>query len=276
MDVMDPRRMCPHCRAFITIKDRVCPYCHEPLAPKQSGESPGMFAGFIPHARFNMMIILLINFGLYLATAIYSMNAGHPNAFFELDNRTLIMLGAKFNPLIAEGQWWRLVTAGFLHGGIMHIFSNSIGLFILGADVEETFGASRMFVIYFCSTVAGFYASAVWSPAVSIGASAAVFGLLGAMIAYGVHAGHGINLRSGYVLWAVYNLVFGLLGGLNIDNAAHIGGLAAGFAIAYVAGTEGRLRSAKEYLWRIAGWLCILITALCFLKMYLWFAESTR
>jgi len=269
--------MCPHCRAFITIKDKVCPYCNEALAPKQSGdESAGMFAGFIPHARFNMMIILLINAGIFVATVLFSMNWGHENALIDVDTRTLIAFGAKYNPLIAQGEWWRLVTAGFLHGGIMHIVMNSIGLFILGADAEETYGAPRMLVIYFCSTVAGFYASAVWSPSVSVGASAAVFGLLGAMIADQLRRGHGLSFRGGYVMWALYNLIFGVIGGGNIDNAAHIGGLVAGFAIAYVAGTEGRLRSTKEYLWRVASWLCILLTALCFLKMYLWFTVNTR
>src|SRR5438309_11948599 len=100
MDVMDSRRMCPHCRAFITVKDKVCPYCKEALAPKQSGD-PNLFAGFIPHVRFNMTIILLINFGVYLATALYSMNMGHENAFIDLDSRTLVMFGAKFNFLLA-------------------------------------------------------------------------------------------------------------------------------------------------------------------------------
>src|SRR5947209_3207739 len=144
MDVMDPRRMCPHCRAFITIKDKVCPYCNEQVGPKQSGESAGMIAGFVPHARFNMMIILLINFGLYMATVLFSMNWGNESAFLNLDTRTLVAFGAKYNPLIAQGEWWRLVTAGFLHGGIMHIVMNSFGLFLLGADVEDTYGAARM------------------------------------------------------------------------------------------------------------------------------------
>jgi rhomboid protease GluP len=205
---------------------------------------------------------------------LFSYNMGHENAFIDLDSRTLVMFGAKYNPFLAMGEWWRLVTAGFLHGGIMHIFSNSIGLFLIGADVEETYGTSRMLVIYFCATVLGFYASAVASNSVSVGASAAVFGLLGAMIADGVRRGQGISLRSGYVLWAGFNLVFGFVGGMNIDNAAHIGGLAAGFGIGYLAGTPGRLRSPIEYLWKVAAALCVLITALCFLKMYLWFRAN--
>jgi rhomboid protease GluP len=273
---MDPRRMCPHCRAFITIKDRVCPYCNERLEAKQSGDGNTLIAGLIPSVRFNIMIILLINFGIYLATAIFSYNSGHPNAFFDIDVPTLVMLGAKYNRFIAAGEWWRLLTAGFLHGGLMHIASNAMGLTILGPDVEETYGTARMLVIYFVATVVGFYASAVASSAVSVGASAAVFGLLGAMIADGVRRGHGINFRSGYVLWAAINLVIGFapIAGINIDNAAHIGGLAAGFGVGYFAGTPGRVRSPIEYLWKFAAFLCVLITASCFLMMYLWFRRN--
>jgi rhomboid protease GluP len=276
MDLMDPRRMCPHCRAFITIKDRVCPYCNAELAPKQSGD-PNLFAGFIPHVRFNTMIILLINFGLYMATALFSMNSGNESAFFSLDNRTLVAFGAKYNPLIAGGEWWRLVTAGFLHGGIIHILMNSWVLFDLGAQVEEFYGASRMLVIYFIGTVAGFYASAWWSSAISVGASAGICGLLGAMIAYGVRSqtSMGASIRGMYIRWALYILAFGFLMPLT-DNAAHVGGLAGGFGIGYIAGTPGRLRSPVEYVWKIAAGLCILITALCFLKMYLWFQANTR
>jgi rhomboid protease GluP len=269
--------MCPHCRAFITIKDRVCPYCNESLAPKQSGADPTLFAGFIPHVRFNTMIIMLINFGMYMATALFSMNSGNENAFFSLDNRTLVAFGAKFTPFIAQGEWWRLVTAGFLHGDILHILMNSWVLFDLGAQVEEFYGASRMLVIYFIGTVLGFYASAWWSPGVSIGASAGICGLLGAMIAYGVHnkTGMGAAIRGMYIRWALYILAFGLIIS-RTDNAAHVGGIAGGFGIAYIAGTPGRIRSPKELLWKVAAGLCILITALCFLKMYLWFRANTR
>ena len=74
----------------------------------------------------------------------------------NLDVRTLIMFGAKWNMGLAQGEYWRLVTAGFLHGGLIHILMNSWVLFDLGAQVEEIYGSSRMLVIYFVSTVGGF------------------------------------------------------------------------------------------------------------------------
>ena len=279
MVLMDPRRMCPHCRAFITIKDRVCPYCNEAVAPRQASRSDSqeLVGGFIPHFRFNTTIILLLNFGLYIATTIFSMRAGNPEAFMNLDIRTLVSFGAKWNMGLAQGEWWRLVTAGFLHGGLFHILMNSWVLFDLGAQVEEVYGSSRMLVIYFISTVGGFYASFLWSSAVSMGASAGLMGLVGAMIALGTRHRNamGAAIRGMYIRGAVVCLAFGMIGAFHVDNAAHIGGLSAGFAIAYLAGTPGR-EGGIENVWHIASWCCILITIVSFVKMYLWFAASTQ
>src|ERR1051326_1714257 len=155
---METRRMCPHCRAFITTSDRTCPYCNEIVGPSTRQRGSGqILGGFIPHAGFNTVLILLINFGLYAATAIVSMRSGHGGDAMNLDPYTLINFGAMFSPAIQAGQWWRIVTAGFLHGGLLHILMNSWALFDLGALVEEMYGASRMLTIYFVSNVSGFY-----------------------------------------------------------------------------------------------------------------------
>jgi rhomboid protease GluP len=273
---MDSRRMCPHCRAFITTRDRVCPYCNEAVAPRAARDdsSGGFIGGFIPHARFNTVIILVINFGLYIATSIYSMRSGRGDAM-NLDSQTLVDFGAKFTPYIWMGQWWRLVTAGFLHGGLIHIVMNSWVLFDLGASVEELYGPSRMLVIYFLSNVGGFYLSALWAPGPSVGASAALFGLIGAMIAVGVRhrSALGDAVKGLYIRWAIYGLLFGLLPG--VDNAAHVGGLATGFVVAYLAGQpQGPLHAPLERVWQLASWLVIIITLFCFLKMYLWMSQS--
>jgi rhomboid protease GluP len=275
---MDKRRMCPHCRAFITTDDRVCPYCNETVGPRAADRrEPGaVLGGFIPHARFNTILILLINFGLYVITSIYSMNAGGGGGAWNIDARTLVEFGAKYGPLIALGQWWRLVTAGFLHGGLLHILMNSWVLFDLSAQVEEVYGASRMWVIYLVSSVFGFYVSTVWNPMIpSVGASAALFGLIGAMIALGVRHRNalGAAVRGIYVRWAIYGLIFSLFG--NIDMAAHIGGLVAGFGIGYLAGAPRYEGSIAERAWRVASWLCVLATAVSFIEMYVAFTRMT-
>jgi membrane associated rhomboid family serine protease len=273
---METRRMCPHCRAFITNMDRVCPYCHEAVGPRAIDlRNPRDFlGGLIPHAKATTTIFLMINVLLYLATVVYGMNAGNSSAFMNLDLLTLYRFGAKFRQNILEGQWWRIVTAGFLHGGLMHIAMNMWVLMDLGAQVEEVYGTSRYVVIYLCSSVGGFLLSTYWSDAPSVGASAALFGLIGAMIALGVRSrtSMGAAIRGMYIRWAIYGLLFGLLKFFHIDNAAHIGGLTTGFALAYLAGTP-RIQSApREQAWRFAAWACVAVTAYCFLKMYLSFS----
>ena len=269
--------MCPHCRAFITTKDRVCPYCNERVGPRaiDARSDAPIAGGFIPQARFTTMMILLINVGLYIATVLYSMRHGNSDAFMNLDLQTLYAFGGKFRPAIAEGQWWRLVTAGFLHGGLLHIGMNMWVLFDLGAQVEQVFGTARLLVIYFCANICGFYFSTMFSDALSVGASAALFGLIGAMLALGVRhrlSAAGSAIRSLYMRWVIYGLLFSLIPG--IDMAAHIGGLIAGFGVGYAAGSPRVRDSLAERFWHAAAWFCILITAVCFLKWYLWFSHG--
>jgi rhomboid protease GluP len=274
--------MCPHCRAFITTRDKVCPYCNEVVGPRAiDRRSPGaILGGLIPHARFTTVVILILNFGLYLATALFSMRAGNGGGFLDIDGQTLLAFGAKlrYHGTMFMGQWWRLVTAGFLHGGLLHIAMNSWVLFDLGAQVEEVYGTPRMIVFYFAGTVAGFYASTWWSPALSVGASAGLFGLIGAMIALGVGNRHplGSAIRSHYIRWTVYMLIFGLLPGIRVDNAAHIGGLAAGFGLGYLADLPRIETSPREMFWRLAAWASVFLTAFSFLKMFLWFSARAQ
>jgi rhomboid protease GluP len=263
--------MCPQCRAFITTSDRVCPYCQAVVGPRAvERRSPADIAGgLIPHARFVTSMILVVNFGLYLATALYSATAGNPSGWMDPDGATLLRFGAKRGPeILWLGQYWRLITAGLLHGGVFHIFMNSWVLYDLGAQVEEIYGASRLIVIYFVSTLLGFTASLFWAPmSLSIGASAGLFGLIGAMIALGMRDKSyvGSAMRGVYIRWAIYGLVIGFLPFFAIDNAAHLGGLAGGFGTAFVAGTPRLREGFIEQVWRFASIACLLATAACVL-----------
>jgi rhomboid protease GluP len=179
----------------------------------------------------------------------------------------LLVFGAKFGPRIAGGEWWRLVTAGFLHAGVFHILMNSWVLFDLGPRVEDIFGTARFLVIYLVSSAFGFWASMLWSPYVpSIGASAAACGLIGAMLAYARRTGSSM-IWSFYMRWIIMIAIIGLLPGFSIDNAAHFGGFAAGYALAFGAGTP-RIASPVESLWKLAAGFAVLITAACFLLAY--------
>src|SRR5664279_2046639 len=106
---MDPRRMCPHCRAFITDKDKVCPYCNEPVGPRyaERAHTASVIGGFIPHARFNTTLILLLNCGIFVATVLCTNKLGVGGGFGDIDIRVLYAFGAKIDLQHLNGEWWR-------------------------------------------------------------------------------------------------------------------------------------------------------------------------
>jgi rhomboid protease GluP len=280
MGPVEQRRMCPQCRAFITTNDKICPYCNTQVAPKAyvQREPSDALGGLIPHARFTTVLILLVNTGLYLAMVLHSQRTDARGGGLDLDPQTLFDFGAKYGPALRGGQWWRLLTAGFLHGGLIHILMNMWVLFDLGAQAEESYGTSRYLVIYLLSTITGFYASFWWAPNVlSIGASAGIFGLIGAMIAMGVRdrSSYGSAVRGLYIRWAVYGLLMGLIPFFGIDNGAHLGGLAGGFVVAYIAGTPTRSASV-ERIWQVASGIMLALTGYAFYEMIVKLVASTK
>jgi rhomboid protease GluP len=273
---VDKRRMCPHCRAFITTDDKICPYCNTQVAKRAvDARAPAdALGGLIPQARFTTIVILLINTGLYVATVLYTQRTGGQGGFDPNSNALIAFGGRDARSIVLDGQWWRLITAGFLHGGILHILMNSWVLFDLGAQTEEAFGTARFLVIYLISTATGYIASLFaflygWpaSASLSIGASAGIFGLIGAMIAFGVREGtsQGAAMRSFYVRWAVYGLIMGFILSF-VDNWAHLGGLAGGFAIGYIAAGPRRV-TVVERMWQLAAGFTLVITGVAFLNM---------
>lgn len=261
--------MCPNCRAFITTSDRVCPYCGQKVGPRaiEVRQPRQILGGLIPQAHFTTILILLINFGLFIGTMLLARTMG--------ENGAVDALGAKWGPQIFQGhEYWRLVTAGFLHGGWLHILMNSWVLYDLGAQTEQVYGTPRFLVLYFVGTVGGFYLSAVENPLVpSLGSSAGIMGLIGAMIAFGVlnRSSIGRDIRNFYMRWVVYIILFGLIPEFSVDNWAHVGGLAAGFVVGYLAGTPVRSSAAREGLWRVLAAVCVLLTVLSFVEVYLHF-----
>ena len=148
-----------------------------------------------------------------------------------------VHFGANFGPYTLSGDWWRLFTYMFLHGGLMHIFFNMWCLWDLGALCESLYGRWTFGAIYVITGIAAGLASIGWNPSVlSVGASGAIFGLAGALIAsfyLGEFAFSGMAIKGtlrSLVLFAGFNLFFGgLFSG--IDNAAHVGGLVSGLIL---------------------------------------------
>jgi rhomboid protease GluP len=145
--------------------------------------------------------------------------------------------GANYGPAIREGQYWRLVTSMFLHGGIVHLALNGWALWQLGSLLELLMGSPRMLLIYFASGIAGSLASATFTHTPSVGASGAIFGLLGALIAFllrrrGALTPQGKSILMQLVGWAAINVFFGF-STPGIDNSAHLGGGAAGLLLGF-------------------------------------------
>lgn len=252
--------MCPNCRAFITTADKVCPYCDLELGPSYRERSADV-AGLIPRERFTTVAILLVNSGLYAAMIVHALRVVGSESLVSFPLNTLLEFGAK-NPIAISyyGQWWRFVTAGFLHAGLLHFAMNSWVLMDLGRQVEEFFGTARYLTIYFVSSVAGFVASYWWSPSNSVGASAAIYGLIGAMIGLGLRSSTplGGQLREHFGRWAVYGVATSFIPG--IDMAAHLGGLVAGIALGYIADRPKLGNSVINKMWKFAAVACVIIT----------------
>jgi rhomboid protease GluP len=270
--------MCRNCRAFIPDSERYCTECNAPMGESYARRAAfgSALGGLVPQTHFTTLIILLLNGGLFAATLLMSMKQSEGGGLWGMNNYVLYYFGAKESASIFAGQWWRLVTAGFLHGGLLHFLMNSWVLYDLGAQAEEAYGTARFLVFYLVSSVTGFLASALWTRALSIGASAALFGLIGAMIAFGYryrHTAAGSFAKAVYTRWVIYGLLFTLLIP-HIDMAAHLGGLAAGFALGYVAGVP-RL-GVSEWYWKLGAALALLIVALSFGMVWLTFPSAAQ
>jgi len=198
------------------------------------GRGPGMSfpgAGGQPNLTY---ALIAINVVLLLAMEV---------AGGSTDTGVLVDFGAMYGPKIAEGDYWRLFTAMFLHVGFMHLAFNAFGLFIFGRMVEGVFGPYRFALLYVLSGLFGSVTSYLIGPdAIAAGASGALFGIIGVMAAYFAVQRKVLGKAAQQNLYgllglAAINVVFGLLSP-GIDNWAHLGGFAAGFGLGYALTPE--------------------------------------
>jgi rhomboid protease GluP len=164
------------------------------------------------------------------------------------DTGVLLALGANYPPLVRQGEYWRLVTSMFLHIGLLHVVLNGWGLYQLGGLFEFLLGSGRLLVVYFATGIAGSIASLFFTRSLSAGASGAIFGLLGALIAFLMKRRERLtpqakSLLMQLVFWAAINVFFGF-SNPGIDNSAHLGGCAAGFLIGLLLKERPRLQPA--------------------------------
>lgn len=173
------------------------------------------------------VILLLINTALFVL--MWKLGQGDVR-------RVAYLFGDKENALIRAGQWWRLITPIFLHGSWEHLLANSLTLALLGMPMERIYGARKFFLIYMLAGIAGNLSSYSFSPASSLGASGALYGLMGAGLVFPLRFKRYIDPRARkafltQLIWAAginLSLNFWPNTGLNLDKFAHVGGMIGG------------------------------------------------
>jgi len=168
---------------------------------------------------------------------------------------TLVTNGALSRATVNNGEVWRLVTSGFLHAGLLHLLFNMVSLYIVGGILEPAVGHVRFAVIYFVSLLAGSFGALVAQPqGLTLGASGAVFGILGAAAVVLHSRGIGV-MQSGLGIWIILNLVLSLRPGISIGG--HIGGLIGGSVVAYLmVEAPRRIRMPAFAPWLLSAVLC--------------------
>jgi rhomboid protease GluP len=224
--------ICPSCRKLISDDEPRCPYCGT-VRPGLWGFGPRLQRLFgnrlelVPLITMTCIVLFIVSLGLDLRSAFDA--GGFPFGILSPGHNALILLGMTGRGLLQIGHWWTLLTAIYLHGGLLHIFFNVLWVRQLGAFAEEELGPARFFVLFSLSGAAGFALSSLLSPYPSIGASGSVFGLLGAMIAFRRRrGGAGDVMTQQFISWAVLLFALGLFM-RGVNNWAHLGGFASGY-----------------------------------------------
>ncbi len=186
---------------------------------------------------YALMLLCIIMFILtYIATCLNG-----NGTLNSIDSLTLYKFGGVFKTSIKSGQIFRLLTGTFLHAGIVHLIVNMYSLYVVGTQLETFLGKKKFLVVYLASAISGSLMSCVFSSYLSVGASGAIFGLLGSMLYFGYHYRLylGNALKAQIIPIIVINLALGFLMS-GIDSAAHIGGLVGGYLITSAVGITGK------------------------------------
>ena len=259
--------VCADCGKLVGVNEPRCPYC--------GAWRPGLF-GWGPVIR-NVVGQRLDLISLILGTCITLYAVAlllEPDAIFAggglfsllaPGSRALYQLGMTGGVAWDQGWWWTLLTANYLHGGVLHILFNMMWIRNLGPAASEVYGPARTFVLFNAAGASGFLVSNLMTSMASplafasptIGASGGIFGLLAALIVYGRKRG-GRALETQLWQWAILLFVFGFIM-RGVNNWAHGAGFAGGWVAAHLMGFIDEQRESSSML--IASLALIVLTA---------------
>jgi rhomboid protease GluP len=256
--------LCPSCGKLVGVNDEVCLSCGR--------KKPGMWGLTSVFHKLGrdlgfVQVVIVGTAFLYLAMLMVDPSHIRMNGLFSIGSPSqdsLIRFGASGRfPVWVFGRWWTLLSAGWLHGGLLHIGFNLYWIRILAPEAAELYGAGRMVVLYTVSSVVGFLASSSISllipffsgAGLTVGASAPILGLLGALVHYGRRTGSGTVGRQAWS-YALFMIVFGFLMP-GVDNWAHLGGFAGGYLASMLVDPRRPERGNDLIL----ALLCLVLTA---------------
>jgi len=255
--------LCPNCNKLISADEKACPYCGT-ARPGSWWKGLGWTRSWLVPDQF-LKLLIGVNVGMYAISLLLDLShlgvSANPLSLLSPSGRSLLLLGATGTlPIDGLHGWWTLVSASYLHGGLLHLLFNMMALRQIGSLVVEEYGVHRTISLYTLSGVAGFTVSYLAGIILTIGASAALCGLIGATLYYGKSRGgiYGQTIYKQVLAWAIGIFAFGLLMP-GINNWAHGGGLAGGILFGFLFGY--RERREENLADRGLAAACALLTA---------------
>ena len=248
------------CGALVDRQDRTCLRCGRAVTP-WTVQAALRAVGLALPARGPVTALLLaanvVDFAIMLLVA-------GPRGLQAPTSAALQALGALVPPHFWGGEYWQLITYGYLHIGLLHLAFNMFALSQIGPELERQVGGARFFAVYTLALLGGGAADVLCRSAdfVTIaGASGALFGLIGLGMAYAHFSGGALGLmqRNFFIKWAVYSFVFGYMVGA--DNYAHAGGFVTGAALGWLL---ARPRDGGDRVWTALAWILTLLTLAAF------------
>jgi len=279
-------RMCPSCGTLVGTTATKCHVCGASIRFGMAAASRSLGRMMPTNAPVTYCILSLCCL-LYGICLLYSTRSGNPlmpqggglSAIFNIggiDGKTSLLLGSTlpWQYIVVYNQWWRLITAIFLHGSLMHIVFNMWVIMDIGPMVEEMFGSARYLFLYIATGAFGYVISSLAGHN-SVGASGALLGLIGLLLASTTRSSSASSqvLRSSLIKWVIYIAIMGFMFS-GIDNYAHFGGLAAGFVLGKLFVDRPPQGQSETRTANALGWGTALVVIGCFALMMRFFLAN--
>ncbi len=256
-------KMCPECRSLVEKGARECPECGVSLERVKAPSTGRLVTNLLPGITAATSLLMLVNgfwFVIMLMAQMKSGGAGGLGLFSAFDLEMLVRFGAGLSEprmladgTVTGGEWWRFITPIFLHGGLLHFFFNSYLLLNLGPIVEDLFGTERYWVIYLACGISGAMLTQKIHFVITVGASGAIFGLIGLLLIYGLrnHGALGESMKSLIIRLLIYSFIMSVLIGGRIDHWNHLGGFLCGALAGYFLKGQPYRSRAEAYAWQL-------------------------